>query len=143
MKRCDKDGVCEAMKDRLQTGREKGFCSLTINDMQTGGSYFAGVFYRKNSIDRGLMLNACPFCLGVPGKTANENMAPQPYSIVIEPTEDPLFFGVYIPDLPGCTTTATSLSAAVVEASVSIEEHVALLTEMGKPIPPATWEKSD
>lgn len=40
------------------------------------------------------------------------------YSLVIEATADPTFFGFYSPDLDG------------------MEEHVALLKERGLPVPP-------
>jgi len=64
---------------------------------------------------------------------------PLRYTIVIEPTDDPKFFGVYVPDLPGCTSTATNVDEAIQEGIEAIEEHVALLKEFDKPVPPETF----
>ena len=57
------------------------------------------------------------------------------YSIVIEETDDPEFFGVYVPDLPGCTSTATSIVDAVYGIVNDIKEHIEVLKELGKEVP--------
>ena len=60
------------------------------------------------------------------------------YSIVIEATSDPSFFGFYSPDLPGFTGVGTSIGNCVEEAHVGIDEHFSLLLEQGMPVPPRT-----
>ena len=59
------------------------------------------------------------------------------YSLVIEATEDPTFFGFYSPDLDGFTGTGCSIEDCLSRARSGMEEHVALLKERGLPIPPA------
>jgi predicted RNase H-like HicB family nuclease len=62
------------------------------------------------------------------------------YSLVIEATEDPSFFGFYSPDLEGFTGVGNSLEDCLYKARWGIEEHVALLREQGLPVPPPTSE---
>lgn len=57
------------------------------------------------------------------------------YSLVIEATSDPRFFGFYSPDLPGFTGTGTSLDDCVERARAGMDEHVAMLAEQGMPVP--------
>jgi predicted RNase H-like HicB family nuclease len=57
------------------------------------------------------------------------------YSLVIEATSDPRFFGFYSPDLPGFTGTGTSLDDCVERARAGMDEHVAMLVEQGMPVP--------
>ena len=57
------------------------------------------------------------------------------YSLVIEATEDPMFFGFYSPDLDGFTGTGHSIEDCLSRARGGMEEHVALLKERGLPIP--------
>jgi len=57
------------------------------------------------------------------------------YSLVIEATEDPTFFGFYSPDLDGFTGTGHSIEDCLYHARWGMEEHVALLKERGLPIP--------
>ena len=59
------------------------------------------------------------------------------YSLVIEATEDPTFFGFYSPDLEGFTGTGHSIEDCLSRAKSGMEEHVALLKDRGLPIPPA------
>jgi predicted RNase H-like HicB family nuclease len=58
------------------------------------------------------------------------------YSLVIEATADPGFFGFYSPDLDGFTGTGRSIEDCLSRARNGMEEHVALLRERGLPIPP-------
>ena len=58
------------------------------------------------------------------------------YSLVIEATADPAFFGFYSPDLDGFTGTGRSIEDCLSRARGGMEEHVALLKERGLPIPP-------
>lgn len=57
------------------------------------------------------------------------------YSLVIEATEDPTFFGFYSPDLEGFTGIGHSVEDCLYKAKWGIEEHVALLKEQGLPVP--------
>lgn len=57
------------------------------------------------------------------------------YSLIIEATEDPNFFGFYSPVLEGFTGVGHSIEDCLYKAKWGMEEHVALLKEMGLPIP--------
>lgn len=57
------------------------------------------------------------------------------YSLVIEATEDPNFFGFYSPDLEGFTGVGHSIEDCLYKAKWGMLEHVALLEERGLPIP--------
>jgi len=62
------------------------------------------------------------------------------YSLVIEATEDPSFFGFHSPDLDGFTGVANSVEHCLYKARSGMAEHIALLRERGLPVPP---ESSD
>ncbi|MBI4498937.1 MAG: type II toxin-antitoxin system HicB family antitoxin [Chloroflexi bacterium] len=57
------------------------------------------------------------------------------YSLVIEATEDPTFFGFYSPDLEGFTGVGHSVEDCIYQAKWGMEEHIALLKEQGLPVP--------
>jgi predicted RNase H-like HicB family nuclease len=57
------------------------------------------------------------------------------YSLVIEATQDPTFFGFYSPDLEGFTGIDHSIEDCLYQAKWGMEEHVALLREQSLPIP--------
>lgn len=57
------------------------------------------------------------------------------YSLVIEATEDPNFFGFYSPDLEGFTGVGNSIEDSLYKARWGMDEHVALLREQGMPVP--------
>ena len=57
------------------------------------------------------------------------------YSLVIEATDDPEFFGFYSRDLQGFTGVGHSIEDCLYKAKWGIEEHVAVLHEMGLPVP--------
>ena len=57
------------------------------------------------------------------------------YSLVIEATEDPTFFGFYSPDLEGFTGVGHSIEDCLHKAKWGIEEHIGLLKEKGLPVP--------
>ena len=57
------------------------------------------------------------------------------YSLVIEATEDPTFFGFYSPDLEGFTGVGHSIEDCLYQAKWGVEEHIGLLKEKGLPIP--------
>lgn len=58
------------------------------------------------------------------------------YSLVIEATEDPTFFGFYSPDLAGFSGIGHSIEDCLYQARWGMQEHVALLREQGLPVPP-------
>ena len=58
------------------------------------------------------------------------------YSLVIEATEEPDFFGFYSPDLQGFTGVGHSIEDCLYNARLGMVEHVNLLREKGLPIPP-------
>lgn len=57
------------------------------------------------------------------------------YSLVIEATDDPIFFGFYSPDLEGFTGVGHSVEDCIYQAKWAIKEHVSLLLEQGRGIP--------
>ena len=57
------------------------------------------------------------------------------YSLVIEATEDPSFFGFYSPDLEGFTGIGHSVEDCLYKAKWGTQEHIALLKEQGLPVP--------
>jgi predicted RNase H-like HicB family nuclease len=59
------------------------------------------------------------------------------YSLVVEATADPAFFGFYSPELEGFTGIGHSVEDCLYKAKWGMEEHVALLREQNLPIPAA------
>jgi len=57
------------------------------------------------------------------------------YSLLIEATADPSFFGFYSPDLEGFTGVGHSIEDCLYKARWGMEEHVALLRENDLPVP--------
>jgi predicted RNase H-like HicB family nuclease len=57
------------------------------------------------------------------------------YSLIIEATGDPDFFGFYSPDLEGFTGIGHSIEDCIYKAKWGMEEHLNLLKEKGLPIP--------
>ena len=57
------------------------------------------------------------------------------YSLVIEATKDPGFFGFYSPELEGFTGVGHSIEDCLYKARWGMEEHVALLQEQNLPVP--------
>lgn len=60
------------------------------------------------------------------------------YSLLIEATADPTFFGFYSPDLEGFTGVGHSIEDCLYQARWGVGEHVALLRERGLPVPTPT-----
>ena len=58
------------------------------------------------------------------------------YTLVIEATEEPDFFGFYSPELEGFTGVGSSIEDCIYKAKWGMKEHVNLLTEKGLPVPP-------
>ena len=59
-----------------------------------------------------------------------------PYSLIIEATEEPDYFGFFSPDLKGFTGIGHSIEDCIYKAKWGMKEHVELLKEQGLPIPP-------
>ena len=59
-----------------------------------------------------------------------------PYSLVIEATDEPDFFGFYSPDLEGFTGVGHSVEDCLYQARWGMKEHIELLAEQQLPIPP-------
>jgi predicted RNase H-like HicB family nuclease len=60
------------------------------------------------------------------------------YSLVIEATEEPDYFGFYSPDLEGFSGIGHSIEDCVYQAKWGMVDHVHLLREQGLPVPPPT-----
>ena len=59
------------------------------------------------------------------------------FSLTIEATEDPSFFGFYSPELEGFTGVGHSVEDCLYQAKWGMIEHAALLREQGLPVPSA------
>jgi predicted RNase H-like HicB family nuclease len=59
-----------------------------------------------------------------------------PYSLVIEATKEPDYFGFFSPDLEGFTGVGHSIEDCVYKARWGMKEHVELLKEQGFAVPP-------
>ena len=57
------------------------------------------------------------------------------YSLLIEATEDPGYFGFYSPDLEGFSGIGHWVEDCLYKAKWGMKEHVALLREHGLPVP--------
>lgn len=58
-----------------------------------------------------------------------------PYSLVIEATAEPDFFGFYSPDLEGFSGIGHSIEDCVYKAKWGMKEHVEVLRQQGLPVP--------
>ena len=58
-----------------------------------------------------------------------------PYSLVIEATAEPDYFGFYSPDLEGFTGIGHSIEDCLYKAKWGMKEHVTLLKERDLPVP--------
>lgn len=58
------------------------------------------------------------------------------YAIVIENSGNN--FSAYVPDLPGCAVTGTTVADVEASIRIAIEMHIAGMREDGDPIPPPT-----
>ncbi len=68
-------------------------------------------------------------------KEAVISMIDLKYSLIIEATNDPNFFGFYSADLEGFTGVGNSIEDCLYKALWGMEEHLALLRERGLPVP--------
>ncbi len=58
-----------------------------------------------------------------------------PYSLVIEATDEPDYFGFYSPGLLGFSGIGHSVEDCLYKAKWGMKEHVGLLKEQGLPVP--------
>jgi predicted RNase H-like HicB family nuclease len=59
-----------------------------------------------------------------------------PYSLVVEATKEPDFFGFYSPELEGFSGIGHSVEDCLFRARWGMKEHVNLLAERNLPVPP-------
>jgi predicted RNase H-like HicB family nuclease len=59
-----------------------------------------------------------------------------PYSLVIEATDEPDYFGFYSPDLEGFSGIGHSVEDCLYKAKWGMKEHIGLLKGQGLPVPP-------
>ena len=59
-----------------------------------------------------------------------------PYSLVIEATEEPDYFGFYSPDLEGFSGIGHSVEDCIYKAKWGMKEHIGLLKNQNIPVPP-------
>jgi predicted RNase H-like HicB family nuclease len=57
------------------------------------------------------------------------------YSLVVEATEDPNFFGFYSPELEGFSGIGHSIEDCLYKAKWGMKEHIQLLKERRLPVP--------
>ena len=57
------------------------------------------------------------------------------YSLIIEATDDPNFFGFYSPELKGFTGIGHSIEDCIYKAKWGMEEHIQVMKEQGFPLP--------
>lgn len=58
-----------------------------------------------------------------------------PYSLIIEATDEPDYFGFYSPELEGFTGIGHSIEDCIYQAKWGMKEHTELLAEQGLTIP--------
>jgi predicted RNase H-like HicB family nuclease len=63
-----------------------------------------------------------------------------PYSLVIEATEEPDFFGFYSPDLKGFTGVGHSVEDCLYQAKWGMKEFLQLMAERNMEVPPQSEE---
>lgn len=59
-----------------------------------------------------------------------------PYSLVVEATDDPNFFGFFSEELEGFTGIGHSVEDCLYQARWGMKEHVNLLAQQNLPVPP-------
>ncbi|MCF8371878.1 MAG: type II toxin-antitoxin system HicB family antitoxin [Bacteroidales bacterium] len=57
------------------------------------------------------------------------------YTLIIEATEEPDFFGFYSPDLEGFSGVGHSVEDCLYKAKWGMKEHIDLLKEQNLPVP--------
>jgi predicted RNase H-like HicB family nuclease len=64
-----------------------------------------------------------------------DDMIELPYSLVIEATQEPDYFGFYSPDLEGFSGIGHSVEDCLYQAKWGMKEHVELLKSQQLPVP--------
>ncbi len=59
-----------------------------------------------------------------------------PYTLIIEATEEPDYFGFYSSDLEGFSGIGHSVEDCIYKARWGMKEHIALLEQQDLPVPP-------
>ena len=62
-------------------------------------------------------------------------MVELPYSLIIEATEEPDYFGFYSPELEGFSGIGHSIEDCLYKAKWGMKEHIELLEQQNLPIP--------
>lgn len=62
-------------------------------------------------------------------------MVELPYSLIIEATEEPDYFGFYSPELEGFSGIGHSIEDCLYKAKWGMKEHMELLEQQNLPIP--------
>ena len=62
-------------------------------------------------------------------------MVELPYSLIIEATEEPDYFGFYSPELEGFSGIGHSIEDCLYKAKWGMKEHIQLLEQQNLPIP--------
>src|SRR3954454_18600035 len=65
-----------------------------------------------------------------------------PYSLIIEATEEPDFFGFYSPDLEGFTGIGHSVEDCLYQAKWGMQEFMEIMLERGMPVPPRSEDQT-
>ena len=78
----------------------------------------------------------CRAILKAAGNGGKATMIDLKYSLIIEATEDPDYFGFYSPDLDGFSGAGNSIDDCMKKAQDGMKEHVKLLETEGLPVPP-------
>jgi predicted RNase H-like HicB family nuclease len=60
-----------------------------------------------------------------------------PYSLVVEATNEPDFFGFYSPELDGFTGVGHSIEDCIYRARSGMKDHVEMLKQHSLDVPPA------
>ena len=58
------------------------------------------------------------------------------YTVVVEKAQNN--YSAYVPDLPGCITTGTTVNEAKANMQEAVSVHMKVMEELGIPIPAAT-----
>ena len=59
-----------------------------------------------------------------------------PYSLIIEATDEPDYFGFFAPELEGFSGIGHSVEECLYQARWGMQEHLALMQQQQLPVPP-------
>jgi len=65
----------------------------------------------------------------------NNELIDLPYTLIIEATEEPDYFGFYSVDLQGFSGIGHSVEDCISKAKWGMREHIAFLVQKGLPVP--------